>query len=129
MKKSLLLLVLLSIISLTSYAIESISYEQDVVLSGKLQTFQGETPDEEIVYFPSLLLDTPITVNGINDEINAETEKGVMLLQLVLSETLKNQFHILKGKNATVNCRLFHSFTGHHYTNVLCNAVKIESLN
>jgi hypothetical protein len=128
MRKSFLLAILLNAVFSVSFASESIRYDQDIALSGKLQLFQGETPDEEIVYFPGLLLSEPITVNGINDEVNSETEKGVILIQLVLSEQLMRKFSTLEGKNAVVDCRLFHSITGYHYTNVLCDTLKIESL-
>jgi hypothetical protein len=95
----------------------SYRYEpQNVSLSGRLISADGETPDGKAIKFPALQLSQPILVEGDQD---TPTEKGVLLLHLVLNQDLMSKFKELKGKSVVVKGTLFHSDNGNHQTNVL----------
>ena len=105
-------------------------YMQHVTLTGMLKSAQGVDANEKNVTYPSLQLTAPITVNGNpndDDEFLRITETNVSGIQLVLNDELMSRYRSMKGKNVTVSCSdLFHEFTGHHFTKVLCTATEIR---
>jgi len=102
-------------------------YEPTVVtLKGKIFSSSGETPDGRKISFPAIQLDSPITVQG-DQEI--PTEKGVVLLQMVLNPTVIDRFKALNGTTVFVKGALFHSDNGNHQTNVLITASEILQNN
>jgi hypothetical protein len=93
------------------------TYEPAVVtVQGKLLSAPGETPDGKKMMFPVIQLSKPIMVQG-NEE--TPTEKGVMLMHLVLNPKMMEAFKHLKGMLVSVTGSLFHSDNGNHQTNVL----------
>lgn len=123
MKKLMLLATMMVTLANHAWGME---YERPVTLVGVLKSSKGETPDGKSVQFPSLQLVSPITVTAKpgSDDV---TEKGVVLIQLALSEPLMMRYRSLKNKKAQVVCSLFHSDNGNHYTNVLCDASSINA--
>lgn len=121
MKRAILAIGLILGVALTANAVE---YDKPVTLAGVLNSSTGESPDGKAVQFPSLRLSKPITVESSDP---GETEKNVTLIQLVLKPDLMQKYKALKGKSAKVNCSLFHSDNGNHYTKVLCEVSAISS--
>lgn len=107
---------------------QSYSYGSDVILYGTLVSPSGETPDELKINFPALELVFPITVNGTPGEEDFQpTEKGIMLLHLLLDEKRMAEFKSLKGRRVSVNGTLFHSDNGNHQTDVLMDVTSISA--
>lgn len=107
---------------------QSYSYGPDVTMYGTLASPPGETPDERKINYPALELVVPITVNATpGDEDFEPTEKGVMLLHLVLDEQNMSKFKSMKGRRVSVNGTLFHSDNGYHQTNVLMDVTSISA--
>ena len=103
----------------------SYGYEpHKVTLSGRLISADGETPDGKALKFPALQLNQPILVEGNQD---TPTEKGVLLLHVVLNQDMMKKFKELKGKSVVVKGTLFHSDNGNHQTNVLIAPSSISS--
>ena len=110
--------------------LQTYAYETEVVLRGTLIEAPGETPDGERVVYSAIQLNAPITVEAGSDPGDFdETEKGVMLLQLVLDESTKAAFERMKGDHAKVVGTLFHSHSGHHQTNVLMQVTSISPID
>jgi len=113
----------------------NVYYNEPVSLTGKLIQSQGRDccrdGKETEVKFPALRLREPITISsqpGSDPANEEETERGVRIVQLVLrSPEDWTAYESLKGKQARLECSLFHSQSGHHLTKVLCTALKIES--
>ena len=98
------------------------AYEPAVVrLTGTLLSAPGESPNGKKITFPALQLTSPILVEGPDEP----TEKGVVLLHMVLNDKTMASFQTLKGKRATVTGTLFHSDNGNHQTNVLVTPTAI----
>lgn len=113
-----------------------LKYEPAIVeLRGKLKIEPkfgppgyGETPaEDEKTYICVLKLDVPVDVLGDSaSDTNTETVTNVEEIQLSTSE--ESVFRDCRaGKNAVVQGTLFHSITGHHYTDVLMTLNKIET--
>jgi hypothetical protein len=67
---------------------------------------------------PFLVLSKPVNVRGKPDpdeDFNRISVENVRRMELVLTLPHKNMI----GKNVIVTGTLFHSFTGHHHTDVL----------
>ena len=108
-----------------SFSVFASSYKYEpatVTLSGKLVSADGETPDEEPLKFPALLLNKAIVVQGDQE---TPTEIGVVLLHMVLNDSTMKKFKKYKGRLVTVRGSLFHSDNGNHQTNVLITPVEI----
>ena len=124
MKKIIAALLIAAASSLS--AAQPYAYEPAVVrLAGTLISAPGESPNGKKITFPALQLASPITVEGTSEE--SPTEKGVMLLHMVLDETSMATFKALKGKRAAVTGTLFHSDNGNHQTNVLIQTKAIAA--
>lgn len=104
---------------------QSYHYEpEQTVLTGVLTRETGESPDGEKVIFPAIRLPRAITVNG--DE-ETPTEKGVVMLHVILGKgNTSSSFKSLVGKRVDITGSLMHSESGHHQTNVLIFAERIE---
>ena len=104
---------------------QSYHYEPaQTVLTGVLTRETGETPDGKKVLFPAIRLPRAITVQG--DE-ESPTEKGVVMLHVILGKSSTNaSFKSLLGQRVDITGTLIHSETGHHQTNVLITAERIE---
>ena len=114
MKKTLIALIFAAVSAAASA--QPYAYEPAVVrLTGTLLSAPGNSPNGKMITFPALQLASPILVEGPDDP----TEKGVLLLHMVLNDKTKESFQTLKGKRATVTGTLFHSDNGNHQTNVL----------
>lgn len=121
------LIVALTLLSGIALA-QSYSYSSDVTLYGTFVSPPGETPDGKKINYPALELVVPITVNATLGEEDFEpTEKGVMLLHLVLNEKRMAEFRSLKGRRVSVNGTLFHSDNGNHQTDVLMDVTSIST--
>jgi hypothetical protein len=126
MKKILAAIVLASVAAAT-WA-QPYTYEPTVVkLNGTLLSAAGETADGKRIPFPAIQLSAPITVQGSSDD--PPTEKGVMLLHMVLNEKTMITFKSLKGKAVEVVGTLFHSDNANHQTNVLVTPTSITLAN
>lgn len=97
--------------------------DQPVTLSGKLVTGAGETPDEEPIAFPALLLPKAITVAG-DDDFDKHPAK-VAMMQLAMNQETWHDFERFRGKSVSINGTIFRSFTGHHHTKALINVSSI----
>ena len=107
-------------------AAQPYAYEPAVVrLTGTLMSAPGEAPSGKKITFPALQLASPIVVAGTSEE--SPTEKGVMLLHMVLDEKSMATFKALQGKRAEVTGTLFHSDNGNHQTNVLIQTKAIAA--
>lgn len=104
---------------------QSYHYEPaQTVLTGVLTQETGETPDGKKVIFPAIRLARAITVQG-DEEL--PTKKGVVMLHVVLGKDKTNAaFKNLLGKRVDITGSLMHSDTGHHQTDVLITAERIE---
>lgn len=103
---------------------EPIRYEPQVVtVHGKLLSAPGATPDGKKLTFPAIQLDSPITVEGDQE---SPTERGVVLMHLVLNPRMMESFKSLKGQPATITGSLFHADNGNHQTNVLMTPAQIR---
>ncbi|MDD5460432.1 MAG: DUF4431 domain-containing protein [Methylococcales bacterium] len=103
-------------VPLASFA-QTYKYEPAAVtLQGKLLSAPGETSDGKKITFPALQLTNPITVQGDQE---TPTEKGVVLMHMVLDQKMMGTFKNLKGKSVSVTGAMFHSDNGNHQTNVL----------
>lgn len=103
-------------IPLSSFA-QTYEYEPTAVtLYGKLLSSPGETPDGKKIRFPALQLSKPIMVQGDQE---TPTEKGVILMHMVLEPKMMETFKSLKGKSVSVTGTMFHSDNGNHQTSVL----------
>lgn len=124
MKNSIWLAALLSLaVPLSSFA-QAYKYEPAVAtLQGTLLSAPGETPNGKKITFPALQLAKPITVQGTSED--PPSEKGVILLHMVLNDKTMEIFKDLKGKRVTVTGALFHSDNGNHQTNVLVTPTSI----
>ena len=92
-------------------------YEPAVVtLRGQLISARGESPDGKEISFPALQLQNSITLQGTQE---IPTEKGVLLMHVVLDSAMMDAFTTLKGKQVVVTGKMFHSDNGNHHTNVL----------
>ena len=101
-------------------------YEPAVVtLQGTLLSAPGETPNGKKITFPALQLKDPITVEGTSAD--SPTEKGVVLLNMVLDDKTMPIYKSLKGKRVSVTGTLFHSDNGNHQTNVLVTPTAIAA--
>lgn len=87
-----------------------------VSLQGRLISADGATPDGKAIKFPALQLPQAIVVMGDED---SHTQKGVLLLHMVLNQDLWPTFQKLKGQTVVVEGKLFHADNGNHQTNVL----------
>ena len=124
MKKTIIALFFAAASAIT--AAQPYAYEPAVVrLTGTLMSPPGEAPSGKKITFPALQLSSPIVVTGTSEE--SPTEKGVMLLHMVLDEKLMATFKALKGKRAEVTGTLFHSDNGNHQTNVLIQTQAIAA--
>jgi len=112
----------------TAKAVAQYTYgPADVTLYGKLISAPGETPDGAKLTYPAIELMSPITVEATpGDEMYEPTEKGVMLIHLVLDEQTMADFKQLKGRRVAASGRLFHSDNGHHQTDVLLSVKSIS---
>jgi hypothetical protein len=114
---------------------DCLEYEPTTVkLSGKvlrevcpgLPNFESvERGDEKcIVWF--LNLDKPLCVKGgENDPINIPVS-NIKRVQLVLNSTQYKIYRTMVNNNVIVTGQLFHSYTGHHYAEVLLIVKTIE---
>jgi hypothetical protein len=94
-----------------------------ISLQGRLISAKGATPDGKAINFPALQLTQAIVVMG--DE-ESPTEKGVLLLHMVLNQDLMPTFIKLKGQTVLVEGKLFHADNGNHQTNVLVTPSSIS---
>ncbi len=100
----------------------------EVTLYGTLISAPGETPDGVKLTYPALELAIPITVNATpGDEAYEPTEKGVLLIHLVLDKEAMEQFKQLKGRRVAAAGKLLHSDNGHHQTDVLLSVTAITA--
>lgn len=107
--------------------LQTYSYGEDVVLQGTLISAPGETPDHEKIVYSAVQLDAPVNVEASSDPDDFdETEKGVLLIQLVLDESTRASFQSMRGSRAILAGSLFHSHTGHHQTDVLMLVTSIR---
>lgn len=104
---------------------QSYHYEpEQTILAGVLTRETGESPDGQKVSFPAIRLPRAITVQG-NEE--TPTEKGVVLLHVILgSSDMASTYKRLLGKKVDITGKLMHSENGHHQTDVLIRAERIE---
>jgi hypothetical protein len=124
MKKSMFSAAVVLLIMSISCIAQEYQYEPyAVTLHGTLRSEPGETPDGKKIKFPALQLAKPITVQGTSED--PPTEKGVVLLHMVLNDKMMNSFKNLKDKRVTVTGTLFHSDNGNHQTNVLVTPMSI----
>lgn len=111
-----------------------LSYEPVVVeLEGRL-IFQekfggpnyGEQPStDKKVKIPVLVLSRPVNVRGTPGDVpNDQTVERVARLQLLFQAGTPDKN--FQGRKVTVRGTLFHSHTGHHYTDVLMNVISIH---
>ena len=123
-----IVLILSALISFSALA-QTYKYgPADVTLYGTLISAPGETPDGEKLTYPAIELVIPITVEATpGDEIYEPTEKGVMLIQLVLDERTMTEFKRLTGRRVAASGKLFHSDNGHHQTDVLLSVKAISA--
>jgi hypothetical protein len=116
---------ILAVASIASHA-QSLAYEPAVVkIKGTLTSAPGESPNGKAVTFPALKLASPVIVQGTSTD--APTEKGVMLMHMVLDAKTMASFKALKGKPVEVTGTLFHSDNGNHQTNVLITPTAIAA--
>lgn len=102
-------------------------YGAEVTLYGTLVSAPGETPDGRKIGYHAIELVMPVTVNPApGEEEFSPTEKGVMLMQLVLDQSEMAEFKRMKGKRAAVSGTLFHSDNGNHQTDVLIDVSLIS---
>jgi uncharacterized protein len=105
-------------------SLQTYNYEPSIfTFQGKLISAPGETPDGEKITYPALQLIKPITVQGDKD---TPTEKGVILMQMVLDQKMMDTFKSLKNESASVTGTMFHSDNGNHQTNVLITVSSIS---
>ena len=105
---------------------QAYKYEPTVVtLQGTLLSAPGEAPSGKKITFPALQLARAITVQGTSADV--PTEKGVVLLHMVLDDKAMPVFKSLKGTRVNVTGTLFHSDNGNHQTNVLVTPSTIVS--
>jgi hypothetical protein len=91
-----------------------------VTLKGTLTSLTGEEPNGKRVKVPALKLAQPITVEGTPGDDMEETERDVVLLQVVaLDRKLGDQVKRFKGKRVAIRGTLMHQHTGHHHSAVL----------
>lgn len=94
-------------------------YEQNIVLSGKIELIQTNDADGRPWAYYQINLFTPITVLGnTNSLLNYDSYTNIKRLQIVhlgLSEILKKS----KQKKIFVRGKLFEQISGHHFTPVL----------
>ena len=85
----------------------------------------GEDPKrDQRVKVPILVLTTRVNVRANPaDATNAVAVRNVRRIQLVLSDV---GYRELMGRDVVVKGSLFHSFTGHHYTDVLMDVRSIH---
>jgi hypothetical protein len=96
---------------------QTYKYEPAIVtLQGRLLLASGQTPDGKKINFPALQLPKPVTIQGDQE---SPTEKGVILMHMVIEPKMMNTFNSLKGKSVSVTGTMFHSDNGNHQTNVL----------
>jgi len=109
----------------------SLTYNQPVTLKGKIVILKSAHPSPAFKgeKQPAILLNTPINVKADPKDETTETEKNVSLIQLSagVQDKLYEQLKRANGKPATIRCSdLFHSFTAHHTTKVLCTINKVQ---
>ena len=97
-------------------------YSSSITLVGTLTHRKYQTTEIFL-----LRLSTPITVIG--DAEDSPTETNVQEIQLMGNATLSLFDKDVLGKRVQITGELFHSHTGHHYTQVLILASNINFLN
>lgn len=114
-----ILKIALTLLTFTACAFAGTSTYQPhkkISLQGRLISADGATPDGKAIKFPALQLSQAIVVMG--DE-ESPSEKGVLLLHMVLNQEMMPTFKKLKGQTVLVEGKLFHADNGNHQTNVL----------
>lgn len=128
----------LSIYCLSAFAFAGnlvFHYEPAVVsLTGiiKIKTFPGApnyesiAKGDDIESGPYLLLSNPIDVikTAKDADPNAETEKNLKIIQIVVDDDIWREKYI--GKMVRVTGTLYHQINGHHHTRILINATRLE---
>ena len=129
-----ILFVLIAVVHSANAQTQRLSYEPATVeLEGKVITEQkygppnyGQNPKtDQKVTVAILVLRDPIDVLATpGDAVNTQVN-GVTRIQLVFTDgkTVDKQ---LIGKDVLVKGKLFHSHTGHHYTDVLIDVSSIQ---
>jgi hypothetical protein len=112
-----------------------LSYQPAIVeLDGRLITEQkygppsfGEEPKtDKKLTVPILVLNEAINIRGTpGDLINGESVMGAKRVQLIFTAGVIPYKHLI-GKDVVVKGKLFHSHTGHHFTDVLVDVGSIE---
>jgi hypothetical protein len=125
MMKKLIVFVLMLQIAGFSIAAKSLTYNKPVTLNGKVVILRSTHPNPTYrgEKQPAIHLNAPINVTADPEDDTTETEKNVTVIQLSAGgqDKLYNQLLHANGKIATIYCSdLFHSFTAHHTTKVLC---------
>lgn len=105
----------------------TVPYGKPVELVGKLTEQPGveccAADKARQVKVPALVLEQAIDVASGTGPSTADDdpERNIRLLQLVLtSDALWGQYQASKGQRVRATCSLFHGFSGHHLTPVLC---------
>ena len=112
-----------------------LSYQPAIVeLDGRLITeqkygppnFGEEQKTDKKLTVPILVLNEAINVRGTpGDLINGESVMGAKRVQLVFTAGVIPYTKLI-GKDVVVKGKLFHSHTGHHFTDVLVDVGSIE---
>ncbi|WP_115596973.1 DUF4431 domain-containing protein [Achromobacter sp. DH1f] len=108
---------------------QSISYDQPIVLSGRLEMLTGvdiQRGKEVEVRYPALILDRKISVIPSTTDIG-NTPQATGIVQLAISDGSQREFvKKVAGGRASISCASLYSWhTAHHFAPVLCNVDRV----